>query len=99
MEKRGIDMQGVELNLGNLMKSKETAVTSLTGGIKMLFKANKVGHLEGHGKITGPNEVSVLDPSGNVVDTVKTKNVMIATGSEVTPFPGIEVFKNIQIVL
>ena len=93
MEKRGIDMQGVELNLGNLMKSKETAVTSLTGGIKMLFKANKVGHLEGHGKITGPNEVSVLDPSGNVVDTVKTKNVMIATGSEVTPFPGIEVCK------
>ncbi len=99
MEKRGIDMQGVELNLGNLMKSKETAVTSLTGGIKMLFKANKVGHLEGHGKITGPNEVSVLDPSGNVVDTVKTKNVMIATGSEVTPFPGIEVLKNILIVI
>ncbi len=36
-------MSDVQLNLGNLMKSKETAVTSLTGGIKLLFKANKVG--------------------------------------------------------
>ncbi len=47
--------------------------------------------MEGHGKITGPNEVSVLGPDGKVVETVNTKNIMIATGSEVTPFPGIEV--------
>ena len=42
----------------------------------------------GHGKITGANEVSVIGPDGSVVDVVKTKNIMIATGSEVTPFPG-----------
>ena len=34
----------------------------------MLFKGNKVTHLEGHGKITGPNEVSVLGPDGSVQD-------------------------------
>ncbi len=44
--------------------------------------------LPGHGKITGTNEVSVIGPDGSVVDVVKTKNIMIATGSEVTPFPG-----------
>ena len=57
----------------------------------MLFKSNKVTHLEGHGKITGANEVSVIGPDGSVQDVVQTKNIMIATGSEVTPFPGIEV--------
>ena len=59
----------------------------------MLFKSNKVTHLEGHGKITGANEVSVIGPDGSVQDVVQTKNIMIATGSEVTPFPGIEVSK------
>ena len=81
----------VKLNLEKLMKSKTTAVGALTGGIKMLFKANKVGHVEGHGKITGPNEVSVIDGNGAVSQVINTKNIMIATGSEVTPFPGIEV--------
>ena len=57
----------------------------------MLFKANKVTHLDGHGKITGANEVSVLGSDGTVQDVIQTKNIMIATGSEVTPFPGIEV--------
>ena len=44
--------------------------------------------IPGHGKITGVNEVSVLGPDGNVSEVVRTKNIMIATGSEVTPFPG-----------
>ena len=76
------------------MQSKTSAVGALTGGIKMLFKANKVGHVEGHGKITGPNEVSVVDANGTVSQVINTKNIMIATGSEVTPFPGIEVSVN-----
>merc|ERR1711936_113478 len=39
----------------------------------------------------GANEVSVIGADGSVQDVVQTKNIMIATGSEVTPFPGIEV--------
>lgn len=73
------------------MGEKSKAVKALTGGIKMLFKGNKVTHLEGFGKITGPNQVSVLNPDGSVKEVVNTKNIMIATGSEVTPFPGIEI--------
>ncbi|KAL7643889.1 UNVERIFIED_CONTAM: hypothetical protein RMT77_005898 [Armadillidium vulgare] len=88
---RGIQVENVTLDLPQLMKSKEKAVTALTGGIAQLFKNNKVKPLKGHGKITGPNEVSVLGEDGNVVDTVRTKNILIATGSEVTPFPGIEI--------
>jgi len=93
LAKRGVNLGGAEvtLDLAALMNNKDTAVKQLTGGIKMLFKNNKVTHLEGHGKITGTNEVSVIGPDGSVVDVVKTKNIMIATGSEVTPFPGVDI--------
>jgi len=46
--------------------------------------------IKGHGKITGANEVTALKQDGSS-EVVKTKNIVIATGSEVTPFPGIEV--------
>jgi len=91
LAKRGIECGEVKLNLEKMMGEKNKAVGALTGGIKMLFKGNKVTHLEGHGKITGPNQVSVLGPHGEVTEVVNTKNIMIATGSEVTPFPGIVV--------
>merc|ERR1719195_603007 len=90
MAKRGIITGEVKLDLPKLMGEKEKSVKALTGGIKMLFKNNKVTHVEGHGKITGQNEVSVLAKDGSVSDVINTKNIMIATGSEVTPFPGIE---------
>merc|ERR1711899_91323 len=91
LDNRGVEFTDVKLNLEKLMKSKTSAVGALTGGIKMLFKNNKVTHVEGHGKITGPNEVSVVDANGTVSQVINTKNIMIATGSEVTPFPGIEI--------
>merc|ERR1719479_773912 len=91
MAKRGIITGEVSLDLPTLMEAKDNSVKALTGGIKMLFKNNKVSHIEGHGKITGQNEVSVIAPDGSVSDVISAKNVMIATGSEVTPFPGIPI--------
>ena len=60
-------MTGVTLNLPQMMKAKETAVKSLTGGIAHLFKSNKVTHIRGHGKITGANEVTALKEDGTQV--------------------------------
>jgi len=91
LSNRGIDCVDVKLDLKKMMGEKSKAVGALTGGIQMLFKGNKVQHFEGHGKITGTNQVSVLDRNGDVTDVVNTKNIMIATGSEVTPFPGIDI--------
>jgi len=91
LAKRGVITGEVSLDLDALMNTKSSAVKALTGGIKMLFKNNKVTHLEGHGKITGQNEVSVVTPDGSISDVISAKNVMIATGSEVTPFPGIPI--------
>lgn len=90
LAERGINVSNVELNLDKLMETKTKAVKSLTGGIAQLFKKNKITHINGVGTITGPNEVSAKKNDGSI-ETVKTKNILIATGSEVIPFPGIEV--------
>ncbi|XP_054163599.1 dihydrolipoyl dehydrogenase, mitochondrial-like [Oppia nitens] len=90
MKSRGIEFDNLRLNLDTLMEQKRTAVKSLTGGIAQLFKKNKVTHIKGHGKITGNNEVTAIK-TDNSTEVVKTKNIIIATGSEVTPFAGIEI--------
>nr|CAH7750356.1 unnamed protein product [Callosobruchus chinensis] len=90
LAERGIEVSGVNLNLPKLMGQKEKAVKALTGGIVQLFKKNKVTLVNGHGKITGVNQVTALKEDGST-EIVNTKNILIATGSEVTPFPGIEV--------
>lgn len=74
------------------MKTKETAVKGLTQGVAYLFKSNKVKHFQGFGSIKSANEVTVTK-ADNTQEIVRTKNILIATGSEVMPFPGIEVVK------
>lgn len=87
---RGIICGDVGLDVGKLMEQKEASVKALTGGIAMLFKKNKITPIKGHGKITSANTVTVKKDDGTE-EKVNTKNILIATGSEVTPFPGIQV--------
>ena len=77
----GINIEGVKLDLTKMMASKDESVTGLTDGIKFLFKKNKITHIQGFGKITGKNEVTVLNDDNDKVIT--GKNIVIATGSEV----------------
>lgn len=73
-----------------MLKAKDTAVTGLTKGIEGLFKKNKVTYIKGTGSFASPTEIDVaLNDGGNT--SVTAKNVIIATGSEVTPFPGLEI--------
>jgi len=69
------------------MKQKEKAVKGLTSGIEFLFKKNKVDYIKGHGKFLSANEIEV-DLVGGGKDTLKAKNIIIATGSEPSPLPG-----------
>eukprot|EP00413_Alexandrium_margalefii_P000364 CAMPEP_0204511388 /NCGR_PEP_ID=MMETSP0661-20131031/397_1 /ASSEMBLY_ACC=CAM_ASM_000606 /TAXON_ID=109239 /ORGANISM="Alexandrium margalefi, Strain AMGDE01CS-322" /LENGTH=491 /DNA_ID=CAMNT_0051516469 /DNA_START=48 /DNA_END=1523 /DNA_ORIENTATION=- len=87
---RGIKVNGtVELDLSVMMKNKEKSVTMLTKGIEMLFKHNKVDYVVGHGTLAGPNSVKVaLNAGGEQV--IESKNIMLATGSDVVSLPGIE---------
>lgn len=74
------------MNFPQLMKSKEKAVTGLTGGIEFLFKKNKVDYVKGWGKFSGENTVAV-DLNDGKKDEVTAKNIIIATGSEPAALP------------
>ncbi|KAI9178971.1 dihydrolipoamide dehydrogenase precursor [Blastocladiella emersonii ATCC 22665] len=88
---RGIDVSGeVKVNLDKMMENKNKIVKSLTGGIEMLFKKNKVTYAKGHGKVVSPTEVAVEAADGTV-STIKTKHIIIATGSEPSSFPNIPI--------
>lgn len=70
-----------------MLKAKDDSVQGLTKGIELLFKQNKVDYIKGTASFVSPNTISVkLNEGGE--STVEAKNVIIATGSEVTPFPG-----------
>lgn len=86
-KKHGIKINGtVEVDLKTMMGGKDKAVRQLTGGIEYLFKKNGVEYVKGFGKVAGPNSVHVQLNAGGET-TLETKNVLIATGSEVTPLP------------
>ena len=90
LKKRGIDVKDVTLNLPTMMQAKEKAVTGLTKGVEMLLKKNKVDYIKGMASFASPTSVDVqLLDGGNT--QVEAKNIIIATGSEVTPFPGVEI--------
>ena len=83
----------VELDLDTMHGQRKDAVKGLTGGIEFLFKKNKVEWLKGRAAFTGTDTVEV---GGR---TVRAKNIVIATGSSVTPLPGVEVDNDKQIVV
>ena len=70
-----------------MLKAKDDAVTGLTKGIETLFKQNKVDYIKGTASFVSPTKLSVKLNDGGETE-VEGKNIVIATGSEVAPFPG-----------
>ncbi len=79
-----------ELDLKTMMKHKTDTINGNVSGIDYLFKKNKIKAFHGTGKITAPGVVEVTDEKGKAT-TIKTKNICIATGSDVAQIPGIEI--------
>ena len=86
LEVHGVKVSGVELDLAAMMRRKDKVVKGLTGGVASLFKKNGVKHVRGSARIAGPGAVTVSAPDAG---TLETKNILIATGSEPTPLPGV----------
>ncbi|MCR4511026.1 dihydrolipoyl dehydrogenase [Pseudomonas sp. 32.2.56] len=78
------------LNLAQMMKQKDESVTALTKGIEFLFRKNKVEWIKGWGQLNGPGKVTVTLADGNVRE-LQAKDIVIATGSEPTPLPGVTI--------
>ena len=86
--KIGIEVGEVKLNLEKIMENKDKAVMTLTKGVEFLFKKNKVTYFKGSGSFKSKNEISIKDVQ-NKETLIKTDNVIIATGSDPVPLPGI----------
>ncbi|GKZ00886.1 hypothetical protein MPSEU_001040300 [Mayamaea pseudoterrestris] len=88
--------ENVTIDISKMMETKNKTVDGLTGGIEFLFKKNKVDYFKGKASISSPNSISV-DPmavdSGDTSTptTIDTKNIIIASGSEVTPLPPVPI--------
>tara|TARA_B100000965_G_scaffold329564_1_gene293057 strand:- start:282 stop:1673 length:1392 start_codon:yes stop_codon:yes gene_type:complete len=79
-EALGISFSDVSFDLNKIMQSKNDSITKLTGGVNFLFKKNKITHKKGFAKIINNYEVEVSNNTNS--DSVRAKNIVIATGSE-----------------
>ena len=86
----GINVGKPKLDLPAMMKHKDETVGANVSGVAFLLKKNKVDAFVGHGTITAPGKVSVKGEDGKLQELV-TKNIVIATGSEVAPLPGVTI--------
>mgnify|MGYP003650085336 FL=1 len=93
LEKFGVKLTGAKLDLKQMHAEKSKAVKELTGGISMLFKKNKVDWIQGRGAFEDAHTVKVGDKS------YTAKKILIATGSSVTPLPGVEVDNDKHVVV
>lgn len=88
-QNHGIECSSVKLNLDQMMKRKNQITADLNKGIEFLFNKNKITYFKGAGKILSSNQVQVkTEKSEEVIDC---KNIVIATGSEVSSLPGVEI--------
>jgi len=85
LAKLGVKIDKMSLDLATMQGQRADAVKGLTGGIEFLFKKNKIDWLKG---LATFKDAHTVDVSGK---SVTAKNVIIATGSSVTPLPGVEV--------
>ncbi|MGC4030424.1 MAG: FAD-dependent oxidoreductase [Tepidisphaeraceae bacterium] len=88
LDKHGIGVGSVTLDLPKMLERKNGVVKALTGGVGLLFKKNKVEHLKGAGSITAPGTVTVTDADGKAT-SYTTKNIVIATGSVPSQVPAL----------
>jgi dihydrolipoamide dehydrogenase len=93
LAKLGVKIEKMSLDLDTMHGQRKDAVKQLTGGIEFLFKKNKVEWIKGRAAFTGKDSVRIGDRE------VRAKNIVIATGSSVTPLPGVEVDNDKQIVV
>ncbi|MDU6731478.1 MAG: FAD-dependent oxidoreductase, partial [Bradyrhizobium sp.] len=88
--KMGIKVPAPEIDLPAMMNFKQQGIDGNVKGVEFLMKKNKIDVLQGKGKILGTGKVQVTGNDGTA-QTVETKNIVIATGSDIARLKGIEI--------
>src|SRR5438270_941125 len=86
----GIKLPAPKLDLSAMQKFKDEGVDGNVKGVAFLFKKNKIDAFIGHGRVLTPGKVEVKGADGKT-QTVETKTIVIATGSDVARLKGIEI--------
>jgi dihydrolipoamide dehydrogenase len=89
-KQQGIEVEGIKLNIERMMSNKNKSIQVLTKGVEFLFKKNKVTYFKGKGVLFSNNDIVVYE-SDNKRINVKSKSIVIATGSTVASLPGINI--------
>jgi dihydrolipoyl dehydrogenase len=85
LKDHGVLVDGVKFDLARMQARKAEVVNANVKGVEFLFRKNKVTWLKGIGRITAPGKVDVDGTS------YEAKHIVLATGSESVPLPGIDV--------
>jgi dihydrolipoamide dehydrogenase len=86
----GVKIEGLALDMGAFMKQKDDAVEGLTKGVEFLMRKHKVEYVQGFGRIVSAGKVEVAGAAG-AKQTLETKNIVIATGSEPAGLPNVDI--------
>jgi dihydrolipoamide dehydrogenase len=86
----GIEVPAPKLNLKQMMVHKQETIDGNVNGVAFLMKKHKIDQHFGRGAITAPGKVAVTAEDGKVTE-IEGKAIVIATGSEVTPLPGVAI--------
>jgi dihydrolipoamide dehydrogenase len=87
--KMGVSVSAPKLDLPSMMNFKQQGIDGNVKGVEFLMKKNKIDVLKGTGKILGAGKVEVR--GDGKTETVETKNIVIATGSDIARLKGIEI--------
>src|ERR1043166_9724925 len=88
--KMGVSVSTPKLDLPSMMNFKQQGIDGNVKGVEFLMKKNKVDVLMGTGKILGPGKVEVTGSDGKA-QVAETRNIVIATGSDIARLKGIEI--------
>lgn len=82
----GLELSSIEFDINKIMIHKQHIVNGLCKGIETLFKKNQVDYLKGIARFQNENTVEVVKSDGEV-EVIKSKHIIIATGSSPTNLP------------
>jgi dihydrolipoamide dehydrogenase len=88
--KMGVSVSTPKLDLPAMMNFKQQGIDGNVKGVEFLMKKNKIDVIHGKGKILGAGKVEVTGADGKA-QVVETKNIVIATGSDIARLKGIEI--------
>jgi len=86
----GIELDGIKFDLDKMLAHKSQSVEQNVKGLDFLMKKNKITVFRGTGRVASAGKVIVTAEDG-AEQSVDTKNIVIATGSEVAGIPGVSV--------